>query len=247
MRWLIALAALAQAASSQAQDYIPYLDIYAGNMIYGRMLESNLGIKDEPSPPARGAATRPTNVGGPAYLRNPARLDAAPLSFAYDSTPALRRAAADSYVDRVRKSNAAAGVAIADQIAKNDFSRVYAGIVQPFGYRGNDAADALAAYTLLGWLIATGAPDPTPAQARAVRTQIAQAMATNAGLSGANKRAELGENLKLLFVTLHAGWQSARREGNLNQYSDGVNGMFRKFSGNDLRALRLTDRGLVPR
>ena len=245
--WSVAVAAALLTVSAQAQDYIPYLDSQAANMQYGQMLEANMS-DDNP----RSAAVVPragglAGLAGTAYFKQPARIDAAPVSFAYKSTAALRQDAAASYVKRVRASDANAGRLIAAEIAKNDFSRVYAGIVKPFGYRSDDAADSLAAYTLLGWLIATGASDPTPSQARAVRIQIAQQMAKNTQLSAPAIRGELGEELKLLFVTLHAGWQSARREGNLQQYSDGVTAMFKKFTGNNLRAMQLTERGFVRR
>lgn len=57
----------------------------------------------------------------------------------------------------------------------------------------------------------------------------------------------MGEEIVISFITLHAGWQSARREGKLQAYSDGVAAMFEKQTGNDLRALVLTNRGLEKR
>lgn len=191
-----------------------------------------------------GATTSRAAIGG-GYLTRPARPGAANIAFPYRSTAELRRSAADGFIQRTTKSDPAAGKLIASEMAKHDFHRIYAGIVAPFGYRANDAADALAAYTLLGWLIATGAPDPSPAAAAAVRAQIAAGMANDQRFSDPRTRAELAEELKLLFVTLHSGWQSARREGKLRPYGDGVASMFRRFSGNDLRAMRLTEQGFV--
>ncbi|MBC7945841.1 MAG: hypothetical protein H7X91_11400, partial [Burkholderiales bacterium] len=78
-----------------------------------------------------------------------------------------------------------------------------------------------------------------------VRAQVARSLAANATFANPHTRAELAEEMKLLFVTLHAGWQSARREGNLKPYADGVARMFQQFTGNDLRAMRLTERGFV--
>lgn len=62
----------------------------------------------------------------------------------------------------------------------------------------------------------------------------------------ATTRAALAEELKLLFVTLHAGWQGARRGGVLQQYADGTAQLF-KTQGTDLRGLRLTEAGFVAR
>lgn len=180
---------------------------------------------------------------GTSYAGQPARAGSESITFPYKSTPELRRSAADGFIARTTKSDPVAGKLIADQIAQHDFNRVYSGIIAPFGYRANDAADALAAYTLLGWLIANGAPDPSRAEALAVRNQIAAGMANDQRLSNPRTRAELAEELKLLFVTLHAGWQSARREGQLKQYGNGVAAMFQRFTGDDLRAMRLTEQG----
>lgn len=180
-----------------------------------------------------------------AMFTRPATADGAAIALRFTSTPALRREAANGLVERASAQNPEAGAALRDQLAKHDFPRIYAGIVKPFGYRTDDTADAVAAYTLLGWLIATGAADPSPRAAQAVRAQVAGSLSSNATFANPRTRAELAEEMKLLFVTLHAGWQSARREGNLKQYSDGVNAMFRNFTGNNLRAMRLTEQGFV--
>ncbi|WP_185965027.1 hypothetical protein [Glacieibacterium frigidum] len=196
---------------------------------------------------AYGRPSVPDTRTGGNYLARPAAPGMAATAFPYRSTSALRRAAADAFIQRTTKSDPAAGKAIAAQLAQHDYSRVYAGIVAPFGYRTDDAVDALAAYTLLGWLIANGAPDPSRADAAAVRAQVAAGLANDRRFSDPRTRAELAEEIKLLFVTLHAGWQSARKEGNLRPYADGVARMFQRFTGNDLRAMRLTERGFVRR
>lgn len=49
--------------------------------------------------------------------------------------------------------------------------------------------------------------------------------------------------MKLLYVTLHAGWQSAVKEGSTARYSDGIARIWRQQSGRDLRALSLTNAG----
>lgn len=180
-----------------------------------------------------------------AMFARPAAAENAAIALPYRSTPALRREAADGLVARVSAQDPQAGAALREQLARHDFPRIFAGVVQPFGYRATDTADAVAAYTLLGWLIATGAPDPSPRAAQAVRSQVAASIAGNATFADSNTRAALAEEMKLLFVTLHAGWQSARKEGNLKMYSDGVARMWTQQTGNNLRNMRLTDRGFV--
>ncbi len=130
---------------------------------------------------------------------------------------------------------------------QHDFGKVYAGIVAPFGLHRGDAADALTAYTLLGWMIANGRTDPTLPQVAAARAEVAATVSTNPALATEAARAKLGEEVTILFVLLHAGWQSAQKEGKLAQYSDGVATMFKQQFGRDLRQMALTDRGFEQR
>ena len=65
-------------------------------------------------------------------------------------------------------------------------------------------------------------------------------------LSNPSTRAQLGEELKLLFVVVHAGWQGTQREETLAAYANGIAGMFQQFGGEDLRRVALTDTGLQP-
>ena len=118
--------------------------------------------------------------------------------------------------------------------------------MRPFGLSADDAADALAGYTVLGWIIATGAPDPSAGAVRAARRQIAGRLGATPELRGPERRQQLGEELKISFVTLHAGWQAAHKEGNLRQYADGVAALFAR-SGVDLRSLVLTPDGFTAR
>lgn len=244
MRLLVAgLAICVLSASAGAQvDPMPYVQIQAANIQYGEMLKKNLGTSARPRRRAAGGGM----ISDTTSFANPVRTDAAPVSFTYQSTAALRRTAANDYVARVAKSDSGTAQAIAAEFAKHDFARIYAGLVAPIGYRPNDAADVLAAYTLLGWLIANGVPDATPRQAAAVRSQIAQRVGGDPNFTNSSARARFGEDMKLLVVTLHAGWQSARREGNIKQYGDGVAALFQR-NDIDLRALRLTDAGFVGR
>lgn len=92
-----------------------------------------------------------------------------------------------------------------------------------------------------------GAPDPSPTSVRAARGQIAGGLARSPTFASVATRRELGEELKISFITIHAGWQAARQEGNLKADSDGVAAMFAKQSGDNLRKLKLTDAGFGPR
>lgn len=201
-----------------------------------------------PCPGGRCPGAGVSSRGGRYAQQGYRSVQSGPVDTSYRPTPALAREALSGYISRVRRSDPQAADMAAEQFRKHDYGRIYAGIVRPFGYRSDNLADSLAAYSLLSWLIATGSPDPTPAQAQAVRRQVALRLAQSPQLTAPRTRAELGEEMKLLFVTLHAGWQSARREGNLRQYGDGVARMIARQGGQDLRELRLTgSEGFVER
>ncbi|TRW17358.1 hypothetical protein [Glacieibacterium frigidum] len=243
--------AISLALPSAAVAQMDYIGVHAQSMQTGEMYKKMFRRRDNQIAASTRTAQQPqlkssyAAAGG--ALLSPPNPGAAAIDLRYRSTPELRKSAADAYVQRVMQSDPQAGKLIAAEVSKNNFSRIYAGIVAPFGYRADDTADAVAAYTLLGWLIATGSPDPSPAAARAVREQVAQGLSNDPKFTNPRTRAELAEEMKLLFVTLHAGWQSARKEGNLRTYADGVAAMFKRFTGNDLRAMRLTERGFVGR
>ena len=166
--------------------------------------------------------------------------------FAFDLNSDAARAAPRQYLDRLRKVDPVAADALDSQMRAHDFGQVFTNLVGPYGLQRSNAADTLTAFMVLGWLIATGSPDPHRAAVQAARSAISRGMSSEPKFANGSIRAALGEELVITCVTLHAGWQSARREGKLQQYSDGVAAMFLK-QGTDLRALQLTDRGFVAR
>ena len=158
----------------------------------------------------------------------------------YLSTPATMQAALSAYLARARPADAAGRMLVG-----RDISRIYRTVVGPFGLRDRNVADAYAAYVVLGWMIANDGADPSPAAVRAVRDQLAVRVVTDPSLARYSPAA-LGEEFKLSFVILHSGWQSARRDGDIRQFADGVAQLFGR-QGLDLRSVRLTPVGLVSR
>ncbi len=234
---LVALAV----TQAHAQDFIPYLQIEIDSQRYGRELRDNL---ERAHPWLKDDAKRSQLM-----RKAPATIPQGSVetSFTYRSTPVTQRTAIQQYLERLGKTDPKVAEKARAEFGRNDVTAIYSGIVAPFGYRPDDAAAGLAAYTLLGWLIATGAPDPSSQQAVAVRGQIAESLATNPRLKDPARLASLAEELKISFVTLHAGWQSARRDGTLPAYSDGVAGLFARNGGPDLRSFALTDTGFAKR
>ena len=168
------------------------------------------------------------------------------MALTYQPSDALSHKVRDGYIARASKTAPDGARQLASQLAKHDYRKIYRGLLAGTGLAENDAADAVAAYTALGWMIANNQlTDLSPRAYQALRQQIAARAPGNSSFAP-GVRAELGEEMKLLAVTLHAGWQGAQREGNLSQYSDGVAALFKR-NDIDLRALRLTNNGFAAR
>lgn len=229
------------AGEARAQDVSIGWNLAADNAMQGihqDVLESSLGIGQR-----RGSGQ--SLVSRPAPLTSVAR-NAARDSFAYASSPAAAKHAVAGYIARASRTEPAAAKQLDAQLAQHDYRTVYRALLQGTGLRENDAVDALTAYTSRGWMIANNQlRDLDPSILQGLRGQIA-ARATGNPAFAPSRRAALGEEMKLLFVTLHAGWQSAQREGKLAQYSNGVAELFRR-NDIDLRALRLTSSGFAAR
>ena len=195
-----------------------------------------------------GGARRPParNAFSAGFRRGPVDPSAAAVNLGYRPTRMLQHDAETAMLRRLESRNPEAARVLAAQFAAHDFGRTYSGLVRPFGLRDDNAADIMTAYTVLGYLIATGAPDPTPASLQALRRRVAAQLARDPQFAAAS-RGQLGEEIKLLFVSLHAGWQSARKDGSLPAYADGVARLFAQQAGVDLRRVALTDQGFVAR
>lgn len=176
----------------------------------------------------------------------PAGPDAVNLHLTYSASAALRKEVLAGFLGRVQRNSPQYAAVARDQLGRHDYASIFRGIVAPYGIRQNDLADAVAAYIVLGYMVVNGDENVTPAAVQGVRGQIAQVLAHEARFANPTTRAKTAEEFKILFVTLHAGWQSARREGTLAAYAQGVNRMMQRQAGLDLRRLRI-DNGFLLR
>lgn len=244
-----ALLALLSTAPLVAQDGgLPVLDLGPGILSHAGDVALNQSLKNYYRG-KRGGGSAASNRFVPTTNRfaaapAPRAAQAQALRFSYQSTPALRKQAVAEFVARARKTQPEA-VSVGQQLTRHDYDRVWRGIAGRYGLSANDTADALTAYTVLGWLIVNGASDTNAAAVRAARAQIAERSAGNPEFTSAAGRAKLGEEFKILFVVLHSGWQSAQREGTLGAYRSGVAQMFQQQSDTDLQSIRLTSNGFV--
>jgi len=166
-------------------------------------------------------------------------------SLHYAATPAFRQKALAGLVGRLRAKNPEAAQSVQAAFAHADYARIYDGIVAPYGLAGDDTANALAAYLVLGWMIANGQQDVPAgkASALATRAQVAATLSANRQITP-DGRAALGEEMKILFVVAHSGWQGSLRDGSARAYADGVARQFQQQFGIDLRHSRIDATGL---
>ncbi|TCP34346.1 hypothetical protein [Sphingomonas sp. BK235] len=174
----------------------------------------------------------------------PARAGTAVAIGTYEASDALAKQTLDGYVARIRRSDPRAAAQVAREFGRHDYRTVYRGIVGDAGFRADSVSDAMAAYMMMAWLIANkGTREPSATEALGLRRQFAARAA--AAPEVLSNRAKLGEELKLLVVTLNAGMQSAQRERTMDRYADGVATMVQRQYGLDLRRLRLSADGFV--
>jgi hypothetical protein len=128
-----------------------------------------------------------------------------------------------------------------------DLNKIFANITAPYRSRYDDAADIVTAYQVLNWMIANKAPDPKPVAVTAVRNAVIPVLQQNREIAHeAGNRAMMSEEMKLLFVMQHAGWQEARKTGKLQSYSDAIARQYQQLYHQDLRSLKLDAKGLHP-
>lgn len=241
----LAIALLAGAPAAHAQidmgTGMPVMD-WIGPQLAADRMGQMLGVdrnghKIDEAKPA-GATSRPANSPT-------ARL-------AYTPTPALKAQTVQGYVDRLKTKNPAASQAVAANLGPghHDYGTIYHGLVQGTGLRDNDAADNLAAFMVLGWMIVNDVQEAKALPAGApqgVRAQLAPKLAGNAQLAAPGVPAQLGEEMKLLFVITQGGWQSALKEHTLPAYQQGVAAMFKTQYGLDMSLVKLTPQGFAKR
>jgi hypothetical protein len=164
----------------------------------------------------------------------------------YQQTEALAREAVSGYVGRIARKNPGAAREMGARLAQHDYRKIYDGLIAGSGLRADDAIDTMTAYTVLGWSISNNVLQGVENdRLAAVRRQVAARFSRDPRLNAPGVPARMSEEMKLLYVTLHSGWQSSQREGNMRAFSDSVAAMLRAQSGQDLRSLRLTSDGFV--
>ncbi|MFD2649047.1 DUF6683 family protein [Devosia albogilva] len=157
-----------------------------------------------------------------------------------------------SFLDGVyRSAGADARAAFRERFDEKSHELIWQDLVEPYGMRIGNVADALAAYWMLNWMVANAAftVDVPPGP---VRRQLHQALSVDRSFRALNddQRQVMAERLMLDFLVLHAAMSTALR----NQDVATLQGLareavvtFRRQYGVDLLALEPGADGLAPR
>ena len=175
-------------------------------------------------------------------------------SFAYRSTPSTRARAVEQVASRVRPRTPQLAQAITTAFGpgKADFETTYDQLIDGTGLSSTNAADAMAAYLLVGYAIVHTLQDDkdiSPALAKGLRQQVQGILAGSPALKPNDPvaAARLGEEMKLQAVVLQGGWQSSIKEGKLPAFQQQTAQLFKNSYGLDLSALKLTAQGFAKR
>lgn len=166
-------------------------------------------------------------------------------TFAYVSTPSLRKQVLDSYLARIGSKNPSRAKMLAADFARTDADKMYQRLILNTGLQNYDVADILTAYNLTGWIIANNIKTMPPrSQILVARQQAAASLTKNPNMANSSARGKAGEDFKLMIVTLHFGLLSARRSGDTKAYADEVAALFAE-TGPNPRTLALSNAGFV--
>ncbi len=174
----------------------------------------------------------------------------APLQTTYRPSPAVSRKVQARFAEFLAtRTGDTSARKVAEVMAQGDPATNWARIVAADGLKPNDAADALAAYWALSWSMANDGA-VSRAQTLGAREQVLGVLARNPayGRLDDEGRQEFAETLMLNFLLQQAAFDDARQRqdaATLRRLGDAAAARFKAEAGEDLRALTLTDKGLV--
>jgi hypothetical protein len=167
-------------------------------------------------------------------------LSDAPMPYA--TSPASQQAGLRAYIARIRSRDPKLAGEVERAFAGGDVHQRFVQTARTNGLNANDTADVMTAFLLAGYEIITG-HEPTGAETRGVRRQVAGQLLDVAELRNPAARTEFSEELKIQFLVLASGYLNARSDSERAQYRKGVSEFYRRATGQDIGHLRLTATG----
>lgn len=184
------------------------------------------------------------------------RVSSAPARYPRDDfrvvfAPAVSSAVKREYIASIERStNARAAGELDAFYSRNPVRSQFDIAIRPYGLRSDDLADVAAAHLVVMWMTANDARLPDAAQVRGVQAQVQRQMASSgAATPRAEDRQRIAEALMYQTVTLIKVREQAQAESStayLRQLADSAQAMMASQDV-DLRAMQLTEDGLVPR
>lgn len=170
--------------------------------------------------------------------------------YTYVSSPALRQQTVRQLAARLQPSDPAAAKSLTDSFGpgKTDYGQLYKSILDDTPLPDNDAAAALAAYLLTGYLVVNNIRDSkaiTPAMAQGVRTQVAALLAGSSALASPQAVGQVGEEMKLQTVILALGAQQSMKTNAFAAFQRSTRQLFSSQYGFDMTKVRPTSQGFI--
>ncbi|MFD2287127.1 hypothetical protein GJU39_10790 [Pedobacter petrophilus] len=220
--------------SARAQDLGPVIDM--------SVIVNNAGLQSVEMA-ERKRAGMPDKYSGKSTAKTRS------ANFSYVPNEALRKKTVNNYVAKLKRYNPAVATTVAQNFApgKFDYSDLYQQANKSSGLKENDAADVLAVYIILNWMIVNNVKDGnaiTVPMARGVPTQTASIMANNQKLSTPGMAAQIGEQLKLNTIILQTGWIQSIKDKTDETYRQKIAANFKSLYHFDIGQMKLTDKGL---
>lgn len=151
-----------------------------------------------------------------------------------------------------KQGNPTADQQLRTYFATHDFRQDWAKNEASDGLKPDNVADALTAYWVMNWMIANKVNGTTRAQVQGVKRQVAPVILRQHSFTSLNNvgRQQLAEIWQINYLFQSIGMFSALRKGDqalAQRESDAAETRFRNEAHVDLRGLRITDRGFVPK
>jgi hypothetical protein len=225
-----------------ALSSVPAVAQYAPSPLSGIGF-TNAMIFGEEQTRRSGAAPSKT---GPTRTVRPGTI-AVNLSYAPSAT--RRQANYSAYAAKSQKVDPAAAAKMRALFASTDVISAMQEPLAKVGLRIDNVADTFAIWAMQAWGAANNDwSDSSRAQAQAVKSQIARALASSSDLAVASdaRKQELAESFLIQTVMISAAQEDAKNNPAMMRQLGAAVRKGAKASGLDLDAMTLTDQGFVP-
>jgi hypothetical protein len=166
-------------------------------------------------------------------------------------SPAVASEFRDKFIEMLIKRNPVQATILRSEFARVDIDQTFARALSGRGFSATNLGDAVAANWAISWKIVNDEPNPAPVAIRSVAAAVRAKLAAKPAITGASNRDKqlLEEELAYQTVMAATAATSARASGNAAALASLRQGLIDKFHtmNVDLTALRLTDRGFVPK